>query len=144
MITTFLLQDYPQGYIPSYFCKLLRALLFSPQNACWVFSQIFCSNLWNSHSYKIHWLEAFLLMPLHVQNSPPNSCHHELGRRKITHSPGGILSKIFSPQQQKGVEEIIMSFIKLQSENMKMTCNIRFFIFYMICNFFKCDGFTVL
>ena len=26
----------------------------------------------------------------------------------------------------------------------KMTLNIRLFIFYMICNFFKCDDFTVL
>ena len=25
-----------------------------------------------------------------------------------------------------------------------MTWNIRLFIFYMICNFFKCDDFTVL
>ena len=37
-------------------------------------------------------------------------------QKEITHSPGGILSNIFTPQQQKGVEEIIMSFIKIQSE----------------------------
>ena len=35
-------------------------------------------------------------------------------------------------------------FIRIQSENMKMTWNIRLFVFCMICNFFKCDGFTVL
>ena len=35
-------------------------------------------------------------------------------------------------------------FIKIQSENMKMTWNISLFIFCMICNFSECDGFTVL
>ena len=35
-------------------------------------------------------------------------------------------------------------FIKIQSENMKMTLNIRLFIFCMICNFSKYDDFTVL
>ena len=35
-------------------------------------------------------------------------------------------------------------FIKVQSENMKMTWNISLFIFCMICNFSKSDGFSVL
>ena len=35
-------------------------------------------------------------------------------------------------------------FMKTQSENVKMTWNIRLFIFCMICNFPKCDGFTGL
>ena len=35
-------------------------------------------------------------------------------------------------------------FVKIQSENIKMTWNINFFIFFMICNFSKCDDFTVL
>ena len=34
--------------------------------------------------------------------------------------------------------------IKIQSENIKMTWKIRLFLFYMIFNFFKCFGFTVL
>ena len=33
---------------------------------------------------------------------------------------------------------------KIQSENMKITLNIGLFIFCMIYNFSKCDGFTVL
>ena len=65
-------------------------------------------------------------------------------QKEITHSPGRVLSKICFPQQQKGFEETMICFIKIQSENMKMTWNMRFFIFYMICNFFKCDGFTIL
>ena len=74
----------------------------------------------------------------------PRCCHHALGRRKLLIPLDIILSKICFPQQQKGVEETMICFIKIQSENMKMTWNIRLFIFGMICNFFKCDGFTVL
>ena len=44
----------------------------------------------------------------------------------------------------KVVEEIMIFFIKIQSENMKMTWNSSLFIFSMICNFSKCDSFTVL
>ena len=79
-----------------------------------------------------------------TQNLPPSSCHHALDRRKLLIPPGRILSKICFPQQQKGVEETMIFFIKIQSENMKMTWNIRFFILCMICNFFECDGFTAL
>ena len=38
----------------------------------------------------------------------------------------------------------MICFIKIQSENIKMTWNINFFIFCMICHFFKCHGLTVL
>ena len=38
----------------------------------------------------------------------------------------------------------MICFIKIQSENMNMTWNISLFIFCMICNFSKCDGFSVL
>ena len=38
----------------------------------------------------------------------------------------------------------MISFIKIQAENVKMTRNISLFIFYMICNFSICGGFTVL
>ena len=38
----------------------------------------------------------------------------------------------------------MICFIKIQSENMKMIWNISLFIFSMIRNFSKCDGFTVL
>ena len=45
------------------------------------------------------------------------------------------------PSQQKRVDKTMICFIKIQSENMKMTWNI---IFCMIYNFSKCVGFTVL
>ena len=83
-------------------------------------------------------------MPLHIQNSPPISCHHTLGRRKLLIPLGSIFPKICFPRQQKEAEETMICFIKIQSENMKMAWEIRLFIFCMICNFFKCDGFTVL
>ena len=63
---------------------------------------------------------------------------------EITHSPGQLLLKIYFPQQQKGVEKTMICLLKIQSENMKMTWNIKFFIFCMLSNFFKWDGFTVL
>ena len=44
--------------------------------------------------------------------------------------------KICFPEQQKGVQKTIICFIKIQLENMKIFC--------IICNFSKCDGFTVL
>ena len=43
----------------------------------------------------------------------------------------------------EGVEKTMISSIKIQSENMKMTWN-RLFIFCMIYNFSKCDGFTIM
>ena len=75
----------------------------------------------------MHKVKALLLMPsISTQNSRQN------------------FLKIFFPQQQKRMDWTMISFIKIQSENMKMTWNIRLFISYMICNFSKCDDFTVL
>ena len=77
-------------------------LYISLQNACWTLSQFFIfhrvweklSNLWSSHSCKMHWFKEFLLMPLPTQNSPPSSYHHALPRRKLLILPDNILSKI--------------------------------------------------
>ena len=46
--------------------------------------------------------------------------------------------------QDKRMEETMICLIKIQSENIKITWNISFFIFCMICNFSKCNGCTVL
>ena len=61
-------------------------------------------------------------------NSSQSSCHHDLDRRKLLIPLGSVLSKTCFSQQQKGVEETIC-FVKIQSEKMKMTWYIRFFIF---------------
>ena len=58
-----------------------------------------------------------------------SSFHQALGRRKLLIPPGSILSKICFLQQQKGVEETMICFIKIQSENMKLTWNIDFLYF---------------
>ena len=61
-------------------------------------------------------------------------------------TPGRIFWKSVSPKTKR-VEETIICFIKIQSENIKVTWNInvfKLFCFYMICILFKCDGFTVL
>ena len=62
-------------------------------------------------------------------------------------TPDTIFLKSVSPKaraKNKGVEETMICFIKIQSENMKMTWNISLFICYMIYIFSKFDGFTVL
>ena len=50
----------------------------------------------------------------------------------------------FQNSETKGVEKIMIWFIKTQSENTKMTWNISLYIVCMICNFLKFDSFTVL
>ena len=65
-------------------------------------------------------------------------------QRELLISRGSVLSKICFPHKQKGVEKITICFTKIQSEKIKMTSNIRIFIFCTICNSFKCDGYTVL
>ena len=72
-----------------------------------------------------------------TQNLPSNFCHQILGRRKLLVTPGSILSKMCFSQRQKGVEKTMICFIKIHSENMKMTWNIMFFMYRMICSFFK-------
>ena len=86
----------------------------------------------------------FYLFPLPFQNSPQSPYHHNLGRGKLLIPPGSIFSKIYFPQQLKGVEESMICFINIHSENMEMTWNIRLLVFCIIYNFFKCNGVRVL
>ena len=50
---------------------------------------------------------------LSTQNLPPSSCHHTLDRRKLLIPPDSILSKICFSQQQKGIKETMICFIKI-------------------------------
>ena len=53
--------------------------------------------------------------------------------------------KICSPQHRRGGESYdLLHNIKIQSEDMKMSWNTSLFTFFMIFNFSKCEGFTVL
>ena len=56
-----------------------------------------------------------------------------------------FFENLFPPRtKNKAVEETMICFIKIQSENVKMTWNFTSFIFCMIYSFSKCDGLTVL
>ena len=68
-------------------------------------------------------------------NDPHAPPHSKLAPKFLSTGPGQK-EITHSPRQQ-------ICFIKIQSENKKMIWSISFFIFCMICNFFKCDGFTV-
>ena len=52
--------------------------------------------------------------------------------------------RICFPPAERGQGETMIYFIKIQSENMKMTWNISLFIFSVICNFFRCDDFLII
>ena len=62
----------------------------------------------------------------------------------FTHAPIPQSKLVFPPRWKGWMDETIICFIKIQSEKIKMTWNISLHIFCMICNFSKCDGFTVL
>ena len=55
-----------------------------------------------------------------------------------------FLKICFPHNQEQGVEETMICFIKIQSEDVKMTWDFTLFIFCMIYKFSKCDGLTIL
>ena len=77
---------------------------------------------------------------------------YELNLCIFTHAPVPhsklqvqFFENLFPPRaKNKGVEETMICFIKIQSTTMKMTWNFSLFIYCMIYNFSKCAGFTVL
>ena len=116
-----------------YFLKLLRVL--SPSRMLVQFSDLYIPPCVGKNS-------QFMMFTL----------ENELNLCIFTHTPV-LHSKLqvhFSENlfparaKNKGVEETMICFIIIQSENMKMTWNISLFICCMIYNFSKCDGFTVL
>ena len=128
MITTLVLQDQPQGYILSYFYKLLRAFYLSPE---WLLN--FLSNLYIppcvgkiSKFMEFTFLENVLIRSIFTHAPPHNSPLKPQAEENYSFPPGSILSKICFPLQQRRVEETMIFFIKFQSENRKMSWNIRF------------------
>ena len=69
-------------------------------------------------------LDNFTHVPLPSQKFPPKILSSPTMQEEIIHSPG-----------QKGMEETVICFIKIQSKKMKITLNIKIFIFCMICDF---------
>ena len=136
LFTTLVLQDYPQRYILLY--SITPEGFISLQNACWIFSDLhilpYVGKIFALHN-------CYLLFTL-LKNAS-NLCiftHASVIHSKLQ---AEFFENLF-PRKTKGVEKTIICFIKIQSKNVKMTWNNSSFIFCMVCNFCKCDGFTVL
>ena len=74
--------------------------------------------------------------PSPTLNYPSSSYHHTLSRNKLIMPLGSIFLKYFT-QTQAEADETMVCFIRIKSENMKMTSNFRLFRFCMICSFFQ-------
>ena len=124
LFTTLVLQYYPQGYIFSYFFKTPLGFFLSRMlvefSLTWIFHHL--------------WEKLFNLWCF-IPRKCIESMHFDLFPR--------IFWKFVSPKA-KGVQETMICFMKVESENMKTTWNISLFIFSMICNYTNCDGFAVL
>ena len=86
----------------------------------------------------------FSIYGVHIPRKSLNLCfftHAPVPHSKL---PVEFFENLSPPRQKGWGEEAMICSIKIQSENMKMTWNISLFTFCMICNFSKCDGFTVL
>ena len=116
-----------------YFFKL-RSIL-SLQNACWILSDFYIPTRGGGGRFSIY--------GVHIHRKCVESI-------SFTHVPVPHLKlqvEFFEnlfPPRQKEWRKLWNFSIKTQSEIMKMIWNISFFKFCMICNFPKCDGFTVL
>ena len=123
--TTLVLQDQPHRDTSfSYFFKFLRVL--SPQNAC----SIFCYLYMPTFVGKI-----FQFMVSHSQKITESMLFHSWPSPLPPHSK--LLVEFFenvSPTTE-GVEEAMICYVKIQSENMQMTWNISLFPFDMIAIF---------
>ena len=81
-----------------------------------------------------HVWEKFFNLWCHIPRNSLNLCF-------FTHAPvphSKLLVEFFEnlfPPRQKGLEEAMICFVKIQSENMKMTSNITLFPFGMIAIF---------
>ena len=105
------------------------------RNACWIFSDLYIpAPVEKFFQFMVFTLEIALNLCIFTHAAVPHSTLQ-----------GQIFENQFRPwAKNNGVEEIMICFIKVQSENMKMTWNISLLIFCMIYNFSKCGGFTVL
>ena len=82
----------------------------------------------------------FSIYGVHIPRKSLNLCC-------FTHAPvphSKLQVEVFVSPKTERVEEAMICSIKIQSENIKMTWNISLFLFGVIANFSKCDGFTIL
>ena len=95
-------------------------------------------------------LENALIRGIFTHVSPhskliPKFLSSHTGQKKITYSPWQhSFENLFLPTAERDGGNYDLLYKNMRSMKMKMTWNIRLFIFCMTCNVFKCDGFTVL
>ena len=85
----------------------------------------------------------FSIYGFHIPNKCIESMHYYSYPSPPLKTPCRMFLKFVSPKTES-VEEAKICSIKIQSGNMKMNWNISLFTFCMVCNFSKCDSFTVL
>ena len=144
MITTLAFQYYPQLHILSYFYKLPRALSLSKMFVEFSFKLFYsttCGKKFQIYGVLITRkcidLRHFYSCPSPTQNSLPR-------QKETTHSTRQhSFEKVFPLTAERcgGNYDLLYQNSVRKYEN---DWNIRFFIFCMICNFLKPDGFTVL
>ena len=78
--------------------------------------------------------KKFSIYGVHIPRKCIESMHFHSCPSPPFKTPGGMFWKSVS-RKTKGVEKTMICFMKIQSKNMKMTWNINFLIFCMICNF---------
>ena len=149
-MTTLFLQNYPRGYILPYY-KSPRTLSLSPECLLNFLSNFYIPPCVRKifKFMEFTFLENALIRgiashaPSHSK-LPPKYLPSRPRQKEITHSPRQHFVKNLLLPTAERVEKTMIGYIKIHSKNIKLIWNIRFFIFCTICNFFRCDGFTVL
>ena len=130
LITTLVLQDWPQRYILSFFYKFSGALSLSRMVVEFSLRHLyFTQRVKNFQIYGLHIsgkcidLRNFCACPPELKLSPKFLSSHSIGKRKL------LISHDLEHYSWLGT--------------LLMTWNIRFCIFCKICNLLKCDSFIV-
>ena len=104
----------------------------------------------NFQIYGVHILENALIPGIfthalpHSKLSPKflSSCPRQ---KEITHSPRQhSFENLFPPTAERGGGNYDLLYQNSVRKYEMTSWNIRYLIFFMTCNFLKCDGFTVL
>ena len=149
MITNLVLQDQPQRYIFSKSYKLPRAL--SPSIMLVEFSlkllySIMCGKKFQIYGLHIHWkcidLRNFCLFP-----SPPKTRIQVVvitsyAEENYWFPQAAFFRKPVSPNSRKEWKNLWFALSKFSRKIWRWLGTLS--CLYLTCNFFKCDGFTIL
>ena len=92
-------------------------------------------NLWSSHSWKMHWIETFLLMHRFTWNFPPSSCHHALyGEGKYLFPEAAFCRKSASLISRKGWRKLRFALSKFHQKILRWlgTLGFLYFVWFAI------------